>query len=59
MFDVLLMPLGGHVVFTGLCHGHLIEHDEDEAVQEDGVKGHHQPRCLIARNEPDQRENYL
>ena len=59
MLDVLLMPLGGHVVFAGLCHGHLVEHDEDEAVQEDGVEGHHKPRRLVACDEPDQRENHL
>ena len=59
VLDVLLVPLGGHVVFAGLCHGHLVEHDEDEAVQEDGVKGHHQPRRLVARDEPDQGENHL
>ena len=53
------MPLGRHVVLAGLCHGHLVEHDKDEAVQEDGVEGHHQPRRLVARDEPDQRENHL
>ena len=59
VLDVLLVPLGGHVVFAGLCHGHLVEHGEDEAVQKDGVEGHHQPRRLVARDEPDQGENHL
>ena len=59
MLDVLLVPLGGHIVFAGLGHGHLVEHDEDEAVQEDRVERHHQPRRLVARDEPNQGENHL
>ena len=59
MLDVLLVPLGGHVVLAGLCRGHLVEDHEDEAVQEDGVKRHEQPRSLVASDEPDQGENDL
>merc|ERR1719462_974209 len=59
VLNILLMPLGGHVVPAGLCQDKFVKDGEDEAVEKDGVEEDHQSGGLVAHDEADERKNYL